>query len=65
MKQAGWVLVILQALGVVSSLITGRFFEMFAAGASAHGAGTLLGFFLPGIIGVILLLKSNKSSNKE
>ncbi len=52
MKIVGIVLIVLQILSLMGG--------MPSAPGGAYGAGYLLGYFLPGIIGVILLVKGGK-----
>ena len=60
MKIAGIVLIVLQLVAFIGG---GGVPSM----GSAYDAGYLLGFFLPGIIGVVLLLKgiSKENANKD
>ena len=55
----GIVLVVLQIIGTVSAIVMGNFAEMFSK-PLPQMIGNLIGFFLIGIIGIILLIKSNK-----
>lgn len=57
MKIIGIILIVLQ----VMSLAGGGFPS--APGGSGYALGYYLGFFAPGIIGVILLLKAGKKKN--
>lgn len=51
------VLFILQAVGVVGGLIGGTFNEMGIIG--------FIGYFLPSIVGIILLIKDKRDKNKS
>lgn len=55
----GIVLLVLQIIGTVSAIIMGDFTEMLSK-PLPQMIGNLIGFFLIGIIGIILLIKSNK-----
>ncbi len=57
MKIAGIVLIVLQVLALIGGGIP--------AVGGVYGLGYLLGFFLPGIIGVILLVKAGKKKAEE
>lgn len=56
MKIAGIVLLVLQVLGLVGGLASGQLMATLSSGSPAF----LLGFFLPGIIGLVLLNKAKK-----
>ena len=60
MKIAGIVLIVLQLVSLISG-------GGLPSANSAYDAGYILGFFLPGIIGVVLLLKgiSKENANKD
>ena len=68
MKIAGIVLIVLQCVAIFGSFAQdaarnenmGSGFLSMLNGGSAYNIGTLIGFFLPAIIGVILLIKANK-----
>ena len=71
MKKAGIILIILQALGILGSLmqdvarhqtVGSGFMNMLQGGVS--GIIQLIGFFLIGIIGVCLLIAANKKGKK-
>lgn len=55
MKKVAIVLLVLQALAIFGGIVNGSL-----AGILTGGIPIMLGYFLPGIIGVILLVKSNK-----
>lgn len=55
MKKVAIVLLVLQALDIFGGIVNGSL-----AGILTGGIPIMLGYFLPGIIGVILLVKSNK-----
>lgn len=59
MKVIGIILIVLQVL----SLIGGGF--PIAPGGIGYALGYYLGFFAPGIIGVILLIKGSKKKDDE
>lgn len=59
------ILIILQALGTFMGIINGDLAEMFT-NVNGYKIGEIIGFFLIGIIGVILLLKAkNKENNSQ
>lgn len=62
MKIAGIVLLCLQAVALLGGIANGSLVEMFTAGVM--GIVQFVGFCLPAIIGVILLLKAKKKSEK-
>lgn len=68
MKTAGIILLVLQAIGLIGSILNGQFSDMFTA-FNLFSFAELLGFCLPGIIGAILLViglkKGKKKSSKE
>jgi hypothetical protein len=57
MKILGWILIALQ----VMSLMGG----MPSAPGGGYAIGYYIGYFLPGIIGVILLMKANKKKQEN
>lgn len=62
MKITGIVLIVLQILGLAGGMLE----ESRMAPEGIAGIGYMLGFFLPGIIGVILLIKGiQKEKSKE
>lgn len=64
MKIAGIVLLVLQAISIIGSVLNGSFADMFAD-FSVYGIGKLLGFFIPAIIGAILLAFGIKKAKKN
>ncbi|MBE6784929.1 MAG: hypothetical protein E7538_01665 [Ruminococcaceae bacterium] len=60
MKKAGIILIVLQVIALVGGIAGGS----LSLTPNALGIAELLGFCLPGIIGVILLIKAKKN-NKE
>lgn len=64
MKIAGIILLVLQALAIVGNILNGSIGEMFAD-LSVYGLAKLLGFFIPAIIGAILLAVGAKKSKKK
>lgn len=56
MKIAGIVLLVLQVLALVGGIASGQLMATLSSGSPAF----LLGFFLPAIIGVVLLNKAKK-----
>lgn len=58
MKVAGIILIILQVFSLLGGFPTNP-------GGSGYGIGFYLGYFLPGIIGVILLIKAAKKKAAE
>ena len=72
MKIAGIVLIILQCVAIFGSLaqdvarnekVGSGFLTMLQGGT--YGIAELIGFFLPAIIGVILLVKANKRKKSQ
>ncbi|MBR5617441.1 MAG: hypothetical protein IKW50_04590 [Oscillospiraceae bacterium] len=59
MKIIGYVLIILQVIAVIGGGIPS------APGGAAYSLSYMLGFFLPGIIGVILVARAPKHSAKR
>ena len=59
MKTIGIILLVLQVLGLLGSMASGEFFDLFVI-TGGYDAGRLVGYFLPAIIGVILISKANK-----
>ncbi len=62
MKIAGIILIVLQVLAVLGGISTGEAPFLNISGAADIFA--VLGYFLPAIIGVILLVKANKKAGK-
>lgn len=60
MKIAGIVLLVLQVLGLVRGITSGQLMAALSSGSPAF----LLGLFLPGIIGVVLLVKAKKKGQQ-
>lgn len=60
MKIAGIVLIALEVMALLGSAFSGGFSSL----GSVRGIGNLIGFLLPGIIGVILLIVAKKKENK-
>lgn len=58
MKKAGIVLIVLQIVALCSGISTGKMVWM-------EGAPQAIGYFLPAIIGVILLVKAGSKEKKE
>jgi len=58
MKTVGIILIVLQAISLL-----GGFPDV--SGGAGYAAGFLLGYFAPGIIGVILLVKGIKKANEK
>ena len=59
MKKVGIVLIVLQLIGVFCGIMNGTLREMFTfSGMSFYQICEIIGFFLIGIIGVILWLKA-------
>lgn len=61
MKIAGIVLLCLQAVALLGSIANGSLVRMTTSGAT--GFTQLIGFCLPAIIGVILLVKAKKKAD--
>ena len=62
MKIAGIVLLCLQAVALLGGIANGRLSEMFTGGVTS--GVQFIGYCLPAIIGIILLLKAKKKSEK-
>ena len=62
MKIAGIVLLCLQGVALLGSIANGSLLAMFTSGVT--GFAKLIGFCLPAIIGIILLMKAKKKENK-
>lgn len=62
MKVAGIVLLCLQGVALLGSIANGSLLGMFTSGIM--GFVQLIGFCLPAIIGVFLLIKAKKKENK-
>lgn len=60
MKVVAIILFVLQAIGLFGSISSGEISFMLAYGGLAYW----IGYFLPAIIGVILLVIHNKRKNK-
>ncbi len=61
-KKIGIILLVLQVLGIVAGIPSGTTLNVFAGG----NYGTLVGFCLPGIIGLVLLIvKDKKAQNGD
>ncbi len=58
MKKVGIVLIVLQIIAIISGVSTGKMVWM-------EGAPQAIGYFLPAIIGVILIMKANGKEKKE
>lgn len=63
MKIAGIVLLCLQIAAILGGIANGSFADMFSSGAM--GIVKLVGFCLPAIIGIILLIKAKKQKQKQ
>ena len=57
MNKVSIVLFIIQAIAVFGSIVNGNLFSM--------GLFQLIGFFLPLIIGVVLIVRDNKKKGKQ
>ena len=65
MKVAGIILLVVQAISLLGSVANGSIGTLFDFGG-VREICRLLGFFLPSIIGVVLLMKaSKKKAEKE
>ena len=62
MKTAGIVLLCLQGVALLGGIANGSLQNMLTSGV--RGFGNLIGFLLPTIIGVILLMKAKKKSDQ-
>lgn len=62
MKIAGIVLLCLQGVALLGSIASGSLLGMFTSGVM--GLVELIGFCLPAIIGVILLVKAKKKKDQ-
>lgn len=63
MKKAGIILLILQAFAIFGGVVNGNLERLFAFDG-LPAIFKLLGFFLPAIIGIILLLRAKKKAAK-
>lgn len=63
MKKTGIILLFLQAFAIFGGVVNGSLARLFSFN-SAYAIFELLGFFLPTIIGVILLLRAKKKAAK-
>ena len=64
MKVAGVILLVLQAISLLGSVANGDIGALFNFGR-VREIGRLLGFFLPSIIGVVLLMKASKNNAEK
>ena len=64
MKKIGIVLVVIEIIGIIGGFINGSLINMITNVRNATDICELIGFLLPGIIGLILLLKAKKIDNK-
>lgn len=62
MKKAGIILLCLQGAALLGGIANGSLQEMFTSGVM--GFAKLIGFCLPAIIGVILLVKAKKKKEQ-
>lgn len=60
MKKAGIVLIVLEILGIFMGLLRGTIIEELSTGSGISNIIFLIGYLLPGIIGIILVMKANK-----
>mgnify|MGYP004461787577 FL=1 len=58
MKKVGIVLIVLEVIALAGSVYTGNTVWM-------QGGSYALGYFLPAIIGIILIIKANSKAKKE
>lgn len=63
MKKAGIILICLQAVAFLGGIANGSLANMFSSGSS--GLIQLIGFCLPAIIGIVLIIKANKKSKSK
>ena len=61
MKKAGIILIVLQVFALVGGIVGGS----LSIPANFYGVGELLGFCLPGIIGIVLLIKGKKKGKTQ
>lgn len=64
-KKIAIVLFVLQGIALVMVLTDGSLASLFATAGAGYAGGYLMGFFLPTIIGVILLNKAKKEQAKS
>lgn len=57
MKKVGIVLLVLEALAILGSAVTGQLADRFAV-SGGYDVGRLFGFLLPAIFGVVLIVLS-------
>lgn len=62
MKIIGIILLCLQAFAIFGGIVNGSIIGMFTSGFM--GIFELIGFCLPAIIGLILIVKANKKAKK-
>ena len=65
MKTAGIILLCLQAVSILGIIANGEMGNVTALFGSATGIFEIIGFFLPSIIGVFLLIKANKKAGQQ
>lgn len=63
MKIAGIILLVLQAISLLGAVANGSIATMFDF-SSGYALGELVGFFIPTIVGVFLLVKASKKAKK-
>lgn len=64
-KKIAIVLFVLQGIGLVTGLTNGSLLNTVTHSGAGYALGYLAGFFLPTIIGVILLNKAKKEQAKS
>ena len=61
MKKAGIILIVLQVVALFGGFVGGS----ISMPSDFYGVGEFLGFCLPGIIGIVLLIKSKKKEKQQ
>ena len=64
MKKVGIALIIIEIVIIISGIATNQpFWSMLEGEAPLTGGSLLLGYFLPAIIGIVLIYKANKKND--
>ena len=64
MKKIGIVLIVIEIIAIFGGIVNGSIINMFTNMQNVTDICEILGFLIPGIIGLILLLKAKKTDNK-
>ncbi len=65
MKTAATILFVMQAFAIMGSFVNGNAMEPFSFSPSIIGVAECVGYYLPTIIGVILLAIDQKRKSKK